>query len=78
VIQTEAEAKTKWCPMKRTGAFTDRGQTMAVAVNFDPRPEVADSCNCEASRCMMWRWFDHKRHANKGYCGLAMLPVVRG
>lgn len=53
---TEEEARKKWCPFARTGAFTDQDQMMAVTVNRDPRDEVMDGCRCIASECMAWRW----------------------
>jgi hypothetical protein len=51
-MYTEDEAKTKWCPEAREaigddrygGATTNRG--------------IPDDCNCFASACMAWRWYD--------------------
>lgn len=65
---TETEAKTKWCPFSRTGAYTDIGNTIAITTNRDPRPDVQSSCNCIASECMMWKW--EKDYVNRGRCGL--------
>ena len=53
---TEDEARKKWCPFSRTGAFTDQGRLMAVTVNRDPRDEIMEGCRCIASECMAWRW----------------------
>ena len=61
---TEAEAKTKWCPMARV-PFVDGQEdrdgypvTLAVASVNRKRgnngPE--ENVNCLASGCMMWRW----------------------
>lgn len=58
---TEEEAKTKWCPMIRTGMVAG----MAVNHHVDMQPGgqgVYDETRCIASDCMMWR---------DSYCGLA-------
>lgn len=69
---TEAEAKTKWCPMVRVfdGWRTNREE---VYVN---------GTHCIGSDCMMWRWRvgDNSTPIPKhfpeagGYCGLANKP----
>lgn len=75
---TEKEARTKWCPMTRTGAYTDRGVVMAVTVNRDPRDEVQEACACLASNCAMWRWYDRTETPPRGFCGLGGLPLEIG
>lgn len=52
---TEDQAKTKWCPMIRTGMVAG----MAVNHHVDTRPDgdgVYHNTRCIASECMMWRW----------------------
>lgn len=70
---TESEAKTKWCPFARTGAFTDRGPMMAVTTNRDPRPDVQSSCNCIASDCMAWVEI---KPTKEGFCQLINLNRI--
>jgi hypothetical protein len=50
---TEDEAKTKWCPMVRTGL------TAGMAVNHHVSGDVDEQTRCKASECMMWRWEQH-------------------
>ncbi len=57
---TEDEAKTKWCPMVRTGL------TAGMAVNQHTNDEVYGETRCVASECMMWR-----EYRGNGWCGLA-------
>lgn len=78
---TEEEAKTKWCPFSRTGAYSDRGQMTAVSINRDPRKEVAEGCLCLASGCAVWKWgVEIKmgrgvyKSKTEGHCGLAGKP----
>jgi hypothetical protein len=85
---TEDEAKKKWCPYARVGAYTDKGQIMAITVNRDPRDEVSEGCLCLGSECMAWRETyamsrsnpactpetGHQRSLVGGYCGLAGRP----
>lgn len=65
---TEAEAKTKWCPMVRTGL------NAGMAVNHHVSGDVHDETRCIASGCMMWRYStpntiaDHNK--KDGFCGL--------
>jgi hypothetical protein len=58
---TEAEAKTKWCPMARV----IWGQAAVNRELFDG--SAPTTCLCLASQCMAWRWDTHK----DGQCGLA-------
>ena len=60
---TEAEAKTKWCPMVR---YDDQ-----MANRDEPHHSNA---NCIASACMMWRWRGSEPECDQGYCGLAGEP----
>ena len=57
---TEAETKTKWCPMARA----EWGE---AAIDRDYGGNAFDACLCLASGCMVWRWDTHK----DGQCGLA-------
>jgi len=41
---TEAEAKTKWCPM------------VGLVGATHPSGLAQTNCMCVASACMMWRW----------------------
>lgn len=74
-LLTEKEARTKWCPMTRTGAYTDRGAVQAVTVNRDPRDEAQEACACLASDCAMWRWHGPRHRDRLGFCGLAGAPL---
>jgi hypothetical protein len=56
---TEAEAKTKWCPLARVGWYSTHG---VVAINRHPmdtyedgRQGVKEETRCIGSDCMMWR-----------------------
>jgi hypothetical protein len=72
---TEAEAKTKWCPMVRAGMYGERHAAMnMVAVNRDPRAN--DLALCIGSQCMMWQGTTRTDRAtlaeiHEGHCGLA-------
>jgi len=70
---TEAEAKTKWCPMARV----DFGGEGAGSRNRLEQRRAGDSvpggvlnANCLGSDCMAW-CSGHK--SGHGYCGLAGL-----
>ena len=72
---TEEQAKTKWCPMSRTGVDE-------VTANRGFNGKIFEEDKCIASDCMMWRWLSWKpkglttweiefdKEAG-GYCGLA-------
>jgi hypothetical protein len=60
-MYTEEEAKTKWCPMVRVREDT-------------PDEEMREAIRCEASQCMMWRWFENGTRYSIGHCGLAGKP----
>jgi hypothetical protein len=69
MILTEAEAKTKWCPFSRIGAY---GQNR----NQDPPVDFREPCTCIASRCMAWRkTTTDVLTESQGYCGLAGKPI---
>ena len=61
---TEEEAKTKWCPMVRTGLVAGMAVNHHAGSRLDapPQGDVHDETRCVASDCMMWRG---------SYCGLA-------
>jgi len=63
MIVTEAEAKTKWCPMVRYTCGMEDSGANRFNMGTNPRPEWGaeenpGKCRCIASECMMWRWFD--------------------
>lgn len=81
---TEDEARTKWCPMVRTGLVAGMAVNHHVGRDGLHAGDVHDETRCVASECMMWRWaakstmkgppsamasVDQKDW--KGYCGLA-------
>lgn len=78
---TEAEAKTKWCPMVRYSVFDYESRSEVIATN---RQKDNVDGNCIGSACMMWRWHlgDDPESRSKGgiclpptgYCGLAGKP----
>lgn len=57
---TEEEAKTKWCPMARTGLSAGSGGAAvnrSVAGNMRDTPfSVYYETRCLGSGCMMWAW----------------------
>jgi len=72
MICTEAEAKTKWCPMAR--AIVD-GAGDAVASRNGHGAGLAGT-ECLGSACMLWGWLNPPpRHdgdkPQRGRCGLA-------
>ena len=73
---TEAEAKTKWCPMVRfvIGPQSSTWQESAL----DNRSGMTGESRCLASGCMAWRTHpgasDYQRAEPTGYCGLAGKP----
>lgn len=50
---TEAEAKTKWCPMAVTWPHYK-----TRPINREAQGFVPNECLCVGSACMMWRWFE--------------------
>ena len=81
---TQEEAKTKWCPMVRTGLVAGMAVNHHAGSRLDAPPQggVHDETRCVASACMMWRWDSlpasgsvvHAAYEPKGYCGLAGAP----
>lgn len=89
---SEADARTKWCPMardvlRRGGNRSDYGGYGEPA---DPQygAEMAAHYPCIGSRCMAWRWvethlqdergdFTIRSDDTHGYCGLAGDPRER-
>jgi hypothetical protein len=78
---TEDEAKTKWCPMVRTGLVAGMAVNHHIGtVNGPHAGDVHDETRCIGSGCMMWRFVAVSSQTivrgadkirNKGYCGLA-------
>lgn len=66
---TEEQAKTKWCPMVRTGLVAG-----SMAVNHHVNGDVNDETRCIASGCMLWVWkweFENLDFSKtEGHCGL--------
>lgn len=65
---TEAEAKTKWCPMHRIAVEDGQGVYGNMPNN--------GAMTCAGSGCMAWRWKlnDHGHSMGVGFCGLAGKP----
>lgn len=61
---TEKDAKTKWCPMVRSGVTFRQGANRWI--ESDGTHRIAQ---CLGSACMMWRWV-HDERIDDGYCGL--------
>lgn len=67
MLMTEAEARTKWCPMfRRAGG------------NGNADADGGRRSNCIASGCAMWRWaarltetHTSYEQSEQGYCGVA-------
>lgn len=75
MMMNEAEARTKWCPLARTGGSIRPGAVPAG----DAPDRKADLCI--ASDCMAWRQtrlrYSHASSMNDathGFCGLAGVP----
>jgi hypothetical protein len=64
---TEAEAKTKWCPMVRTGL------NAGMAVNHHVNGDVEEETRCKGSGCMMFR-INPTNPKGAVFCGLAGKP----
>ena len=68
---TEAEARTKWCPMVRIvagpGQAGGPGYPFAPAAGVNRDVNGVPLCRCLASGCMMWRWVIE---GQQGRCGL--------
>jgi hypothetical protein len=77
---TEEEAKTKWCPMVRTGLVAGMAVNHHAGSRLDapPQGDVHDETRCVASDCMMWRVLPivNVLTNTNGYCGLAGSVLV--
>lgn len=76
MLTTEDQARTKWCSEARISFPREN----SAAVNRDGTPNPAHgNCNCIASHCMKWRWWDENvadaPSPRRGFCGLASHPV---
>lgn len=82
MLITEEEAKTKWCPHRRSIEFNYHVSSTPVATNA--------TATCIASDCMAWRRHETrqfksradmefhrsgKRLSPPGFCGLAGAPT---
>lgn len=81
---TEDEAKTRWCPFPRMGAFHGIGgspggvagtlggvqqmQLVPMTANRTSEAKPLDGSCCMGSACMAWRYEGDRRN---GWCGLA-------
>lgn len=70
---TEAEAKTKWCPMARVlvcdlGGAGAANRLPAIYGGPDGESKADPSANCLGAGCMVWC---SGHTAGTGYCGLA-------
>lgn len=52
-MYTEAEAKTRWCPLSRAIVWNDSETLLAAGANLKADGEPASMCI--ASACMAWR-----------------------
>ena len=76
MILTEDEAKTKWCPERRSARLVEDN-----SANSDyPRAAAStnDGATCIGSRCMLWKWItppnrDKDAAKRRGTCGLGSL-----
>lgn len=75
-MNTEAEAKNKWCPMIRVHMTESAGE---ATNRYD---DTGDRLNmgCVGSGCMMWQWYgwekdiarkDMNKDNQQGRCGLS-------
>lgn len=54
MLVTEKEAREKWCPLVRS-----MHAEFGLSWNRSADPvATAKYCNCIASDCMMWRWYE--------------------
>ncbi len=66
------EAKSMFCPMKRTSFFVNLDDNIVAPPNnsfINPDGEEVVS-TCEGAKCMMWRFIDDPE-SDEGFCGLA-------
>lgn len=64
MLRTETEASEKWCPFARIWSYTESPNGGSGAYNRHPdggsTNGVRAGCNCIASDCMAWQWFDRE------------------
>ncbi len=75
-ILTEAEAKTRWCPMVRGHMEIDQKAATAFNAGINQSGEDVRIGKCVAGECMAWR-LSHKDGPNgeeTGYCGAFGIP----
>ena len=66
---TAEEARNKWCPMARIAVIG------SVGYNRDTLGDAAINAPCLVSECMLWRWINNPKIAEKrGYCSLGGKP----
>ena len=72
---TEAEAKTKWCPMVRIGIHANQNHSIVgnlfVPIEDASSVRLHKASRCIASACMMWRP-KYAAAGSPGRCGLAV------
>lgn len=58
MLMTEEEAKTKWCPQVRYGAFQEPAANRWKQSAPEDQPHALNPvpCRCIGSDCMAWRW----------------------
>ena len=81
MITTEAEAKTKWCPMARvntlvTGVDYNETAVGGAACNRSPPNLMTELPNCLGSDCAVWNWIvaEDYQPERVGCCGLIYKP----
>jgi hypothetical protein len=73
MVTTEKSARTKWCPMTRTGpTASNREKVHKPDYSGAHQHTIYNETRCIASDCMMWRWSTYQKE--EGYCGLAIVP----
>ena len=76
---TEAEAKTKWCPMVRATYFDQAVGLWTGPANAQSMGKVGDLLyggKCIGSACMMWRW--NTKYTPPPYSMMATYPQPEG
>lgn len=69
---TEAEAKTKWCPLGliRSASVNVDAAMGAAGINRDMQGQPIKKISCIGSDCMAWRELGRSVDGiNNGYCG---------
>ena len=60
MLRTETEAREKWCPFVRLTEDSPAAQVAWNRVSRADGPPGRRDCNCIASDCMQWQWFDRE------------------